>query len=105
MQLAQSGTLENVELAGKLKIGGRWYGRASVVAVDEADAAVLKSRGIAVAAKRGAKPVNVAEEPARKVPVAEMPVVTRDTEAPTDTPVEATSNKDTGHGKRSDKRR
>ncbi len=59
MQIAQSGISQNVELHGRLNVGGRWYGRAQVVSVDRADAEVLLSRGLVSKAKPGAKPVNV----------------------------------------------
>ena len=62
MQIQQSGISVNTELIQRLKIGGRWYGPGSVVALHDSDAQVLEMRGIARRAKPGAKPLNVEEK-------------------------------------------
>jgi hypothetical protein len=108
MQLERNGVTENVELQGRLNVGGRWYGRASVVAIDSADAEVLKSRGLAVAAKPDAKPVNLVET----VKPSQLPIQTKDAEEqesvpPEDVPVQRKDEplKDDGYGKRRNKAR
>jgi hypothetical protein len=90
MQVQQ---LVNTELVGRLKIGGRWFGPGSVVALDKNDVDILEMRGISRKPPPGAEPLNVEKpkpaEPVKEVveeakaetiPAAAVPVQTKDTE-------------------------
>lgn len=94
----------NTELQQRLKIGGRWYGPGSVVALNKDDAEVLEMRGIARKAKPGAKPLNVEEK--KPVPPPPPPAVESkpeeepDTIKATEVPVQTkdTQDKEAVHG-------
>jgi hypothetical protein len=68
MQVQQAGVSVNTELVSRLKIGGRWYGPGSVVAVDQSDFEILELRGFARRAPPGSKPLNVEQAPVMSEP-------------------------------------
>ena len=78
MQVQQSGVSVNSELIHRLKIGGRWYGPGSVVAIDQTDFDILEMRGIARRAKPSAKPLNIEEKKPEVIKASEVPVQTKD---------------------------
>ena len=70
----------SVELAGRLRMGGRWYNRGDNVTMDENDAVALISRGNASRSRPGSVPKNGAST----VRAADVGIVTKAT-----APVEA----------------
>jgi len=81
MQIAQNGNPENIELHGKLRLGGVWYFRGDNVSVSPEDAAVLRMRGLAAHSKPGVQAKNIIRVPGavavtETVPAAEIGIVT-----------------------------